>query len=419
MASTKLSPTEVVAALKDLTPEKAKELFFHLKVQLKTLDDIDTNHRGNMRKIYYVQAWFDHDVEASWEKIVAGLELIEMKVLAATLATRQGLRGTLTSAAVNTTPHLPSSPTTASSPSHPSLGPVAHHPPSPSLAGPMAHHPPSPSLGPVAHHPPSPSLAGPMAHRPSFPSLGPVAHPTAPSDRVAQVRAEIDRLIKLFSNLMSGAQTEMSAKEAKHHSFLTTVVDCLLGLPVAQKAPHDRFFYKNEDDFLMARNMRKLFTILRRYCNYRNYEILKVMVMEFCEAVLQRRMQEYCESLEKFEKATVIDVYLKAISAGVVLASEFTKMVMIIDKRTSVCTLHEVRKLKEIIAERASLQSYSVYIGDISQSSVRLVLWFPPSCLGWILGVMTPTFLGIHLLSGVVLHRSHLSILEWPHGKLV
>ena len=51
MASTKISPTAVVAALDELTTEKAKELFFHLKVQLKTLDDIDTNHAGNMRKI--------------------------------------------------------------------------------------------------------------------------------------------------------------------------------------------------------------------------------------------------------------------------------------------------------------------------------------------------------------------------------
>ena len=62
MASTKISPTAVVAALDKLTTEKAKELFFHLKVQLKTLDDIDTNHVGNMRKIHYVQAWFDQEV---------------------------------------------------------------------------------------------------------------------------------------------------------------------------------------------------------------------------------------------------------------------------------------------------------------------------------------------------------------------
>ena len=56
MASTKISLTAVVAALDDLTTEKAKELFFHLKVKLKTLDDIDINHAGNMQKMHYIQA---------------------------------------------------------------------------------------------------------------------------------------------------------------------------------------------------------------------------------------------------------------------------------------------------------------------------------------------------------------------------
>ena len=135
MASTKISSTAVVVAFDELTTEKAKELFFHLKVQLKTLDDIDTNHAGNMRKIHYVQAWFDQEVEASWEKIVAGLKLMGMKALAETLATQQCLRGTPSSAAVNLTPDLPSSLATApeasgpqtsrSSPSDPSLSPVA------------------------------------------------------------------------------------------------------------------------------------------------------------------------------------------------------------------------------------------------------------------------------------------------------
>ena len=165
--------------------------------------------------------------------------------------------------------------------------------------------------------------------------------------------------------------------------------------------------------------MRKVFAILRPYCNYNNYEILREVVMKFCEAVLQRRMQGYCESLEKFEKATFIAVYLKAISAGVVLASEFTKMVLIVNKPASECTLHEVRKLKETIAERASLQSYSVYVGDMSESSVQLELRFPASCVGWILGVFTLNFLATHLLSDVVLGQQHLSTLDLPQKMLV
>ena len=381
MAS-RISPKDVVNALKTLNDEQSKELFFQLDVQLHVLDGIEGNHKGNMRKIHYVQAWFDQEVEASWEKIVAGLKLIGKKALAETLATQQCLGRTPTSATVNLTPDLPSSPATA-----------------PEASGPQT-----------------------SGSSPSDPSLGPMAHPSSPSspsDRVSQVRAEIDRLTKLFSDLMFDAQEEMSMKQNVDPSFLKKAIDYLLGLPVAQKAPHAKFFRECEDDFLKAENVRKMFAILRRYCSYRNYAVLREVVRNFCEAVLQRRMQEYCESLEKFEKATFIDVYLKAIEASDVLSEEFTKMTVKINKPTSECTLYEVRKITEAIAEKANLQSYSVYIGAALEGSVQLELGFPASCVGWILGVFTPDFLATHLLSDVVLGQQHLSILDWPQEKLV
>ena len=378
MASVAISPKEVVNALQKLNDEQSKEIFFQLEVPLHILDQIEGNHRGNMRKIHYVQAWFDNEVKASWEKIVAGLELIGMKTLAASLATRQCLGGTLTSAAVSVTPDLPSSQAT-----------------------------PPEAVGPVT-----------SGSTPRHPSLGLVARPSSPSDRVAQVRAKIDQLSDTFSDLMSDTRDEMCARESIDPAFLKKFRDRLLDLPVAKKSPHTKFFRDHIKEILIA-DMKEIFATLRLYCSYRNYEILREVIRKFCEAVLQRRMLEYCELLENFEKATFINVYLKAIEASDVLTSEFKKMTLKINKPTSECTLHEVRKLKETIVERASLQSYSVYIGDISESSVQLVLGFPPSCLGWILGVMTPTFLTTHLLSDVALDEKHLSILDWPQEELV
>ena len=381
MDSTRISPPKVVAALDDLTTEKTKELFFHLNVQLKTLNDIDTNHSGNMRKINYVQTWFDKEVDVSWEKIVTGLKKIGMIALANKLSS-QCCAMTPFSAAISLVPDFPSFSATA------------------------------------------PEASAPQTTE-SFPSglsLSPRAHPSSPSspsDRVSQVRAEIDRLSDTFSDLMSETRDEMCMKENVDPSFLKRFRDRLLDLPVAQSAPHAKFFHKNEDDFLRAKNVEKIFAILRRYCNYRNYAVLREVVKKFCDVVLQQRMQEYCKSLEKFEKATTVDVYLEAIEAGDVLSSEFTKMTLKVNKPASECTLHEVRKLKETIAESASLQSYSVYIGDISESSVELVLGFPASCVGWILGVMTPNFLATHILSDMILGQQHPSNMYWPRDKLV
>ena len=367
-------------ALKTLNDEQSKELFFQLDVPLHLLDGIEGSHKGNMRKIHYVQAWFDQEVETSWEKIVAGLKLIGMKALAETLATQQCLGRTPTSAAVNLTPDLPSSPATA-----------------PEASGPQT-----------------------SGSSPSDPSLSPVARslsPSSPSDRVSQVRAEIDRLSDTFSDLMSDTRDEMCTRESVDPAFLNRFRDRLLDLPVTKKAPHAKFFDKRLDDFLNA-DTRKIFAILRRYCNYRNYAVLQEVVRNFCRAVLKQRMQEFCKSLEKFEKGTAVDIYLNAIKASDVLKTSFTKMTVKINKPASECTLHEVRKLKEAIAERASLHSYSVYIEEESVGSVQLELGFPASCVGWILGVFTPDFLATHLLH-VVLGQQHLSILEWPQEKLV
>ena len=380
--TSRISPKDVVNALKTLNDEQSKELFFQLDVQLHVLDGIEGSHKGNMRKIHYVQAWFDQEVETSWEKIVAGLKLIGMKALAETLATQQCLGGTPTSAAANLTPNLPSSPATA-----------------PEASGPQT-----------------------SGSSPSDPSLGPVAHPSSPSspsDRVSQVRAEIDRLSDTFSDLMSDTRDEMCMRESVNPAFLKRFRDRLLDLPVAKKAPHTKFFRESEDDFLVAKNIHKIFAILRRYCSYRNYAVLREVVRKFCEAVLQQRMQEYCESLEKFEKETAVDIYLKAIEASDILKTSFTKMTVKINKPASECTLHEIRKLKEAITERASLHSYSMYIEEESVGSVQLELGFPASCVGWILGVFTPDFLATHLLSDVVLGQQHLSILDWPQEKLV
>ena len=65
MASAAISPRAIVNALHNLNDEQSKELFFQLEVPLHILDGITADYRGNMHKIHYVQAWFDHEVRVS------------------------------------------------------------------------------------------------------------------------------------------------------------------------------------------------------------------------------------------------------------------------------------------------------------------------------------------------------------------
>ena len=359
-----ISPKDVVNALKPLNNEQSKELFFQLNVQLSLLDGIDNDYKGNMRKIHYVQAWLDCEVGASWEMIVAGLNQIGLNALAETLNNQYCMKG-------------------------------AHNPDLPL----------SPAIAPEAS---------------SF--LSPVPRPLSPSlsSEVSQARDEIDKFSDTFSDIMSAARDEMCKMESSDPQFLDRFRDRLLGLPVTKKAPHVKFFYRNEDDFLTATDMHKIFAILRRYCTYCNYEVIKVVVRKFCGCLVRQRMEEYCQSLERFEKSTVIDVYLEAISAGCFLSEEFNKMVMLIDRPTSVCTLYEIRKLKETLSESASLEPYSVYIGEVSRSSVELALGFPAICEGLILEALTTEFLVKNLLlEVVVVGQLKLSFLKGPQGKSV
>ena len=375
-----LTPRDVVNALQTLSDDQTKELFFQLKVPLHTLGNIEKDHKGNMRKIHYVQAWYDGDEGASWDRIVSGLRQIGLKTVAERLATQHGLSVAPASVDVNQSSHQMTPPVVVPS--------------------------------------------GPPASGPAAGELCPVATPSSPTpstDRVSQVRDDIERFDDTFSDLMFEARSELCLKESVDPSFLDKFCDRLLGLSVAKKATHTKFFRESEDEILEAKSMLKVFAILKRYCSYRNYEILQHIVNKFCKPALQQKMQEYCQSLEKFEKATPVDVYLAAIpdEANEELEKAFSKMVMRIDKPASECTLYDIRKLNEAIIQGSSLSSHSIYISSVADKCVEVVVRFPSSAVGWVLSAMTLAFMHTHLLSEVAVDGRQLTIVEADSDKLV
>ena len=377
-ASSEISLRDVAKALQPLKRDQLISLFVELRVPLHALDNSVSDCKGSEVRIRYSQAWLDHDPEANWEKLSVALKQIGMISLAEEIGPQSRVGRTLTPQAVEDVTPDPAAP-------------VEGVPESSELA-------PS-SLTTVATTTPSSS--------------------STITDKVSQVRDTIEQLTDTFLDLLSDTRSEMCVKESENPRFLDKFRDRLLGLPVSQTAIHAKFFRENEDEILDARNMCKIFAILSRYCNYRNPEILRELVRKFCEAVLQGKMREYCEFLERFEKATTVDVYLVAISAGEELSLAFTRMTVKINKPPSVCTLHEIRKMNEALAEKASLQSYSVYIESVSESSVLIVLRFPPSCVGWILAALTPDFMTTHLLTDVVVDEKQLAIEHTSQWKLV
>ena len=380
-ASAGLLLADVAKALETLTSEETKQLIIRFRVPLNVATDIETEYKtSSSRKTHSIQAWLNRDTEASWWKIVSGLSDLGMIVLAREIATQHGLSVAPASVDVNQSSHQMTPPVVVPS--------------------------------------------GPPASGPAAGELCPVATPSSPTpstDRVSQVRDDIERFDDTFSDLMLEAQSEMCLSESVDPSFLTKFRSRLLGLSVAKKATHTKFFRESEDEFLDAKTMLKVFAILNRYVSYRNYEILQHIVKKFCEAALQQKMQEYCQSLERFEKATPVDIYLAAIpdEANEELENAFSKLVVRIDKPASECTLYDIRKLNEAIIQGSSLCSHSIYISSVADRCVEVVVRFPSSAVGWVLSAMTPAFMHTHLLSEVAVDGKQLTIIEADSDELV
>ena len=124
----------------------------------------------------------------------------------------------------------------------------------------------------------------------------------------------------------------------------------------------------------------------------------------FCPT-LKGRTEKYLDSLTSFEKSTTIDVYLCAISAhpGGAIQQEFIRMTIKLKKEPSECVLYEIRELKESIEEKASLESYAMYIETPEEGSVRVVLHVHEE-VGFMVGaVFTLSFRQEYLLEDVTI----------------
>ena len=419
MASSKLSEKDVVNALRGLSDDETWQLFYHLGLPVHILANIKSNNTGETLIILCVHEWYKDDLEASWGKIVTGLRRIGLRVLAEQLATEHHVK-TQSSAADNLTSDPPNPPVAAQG-SDVTQSPVSSesNPAQPSSSVVSTDHPATntPNSAPSDPVQPSPATTHPAAvtNDPSHQVNKEIEQlEDSFADQVQKVKEEVEHFQENFTSMMSMTRSALCKKASEDSEFIEDFRDYLLFLPLSKRAPHDKFFRESEDDIVEAKSVQKLLAILRRYCNYSNYDLLLHLIKKFCNTAEKKRMQDYCQSLERFEMSTPVNVYLAAISASPAISEAFSRMAMKMNKPVSECTLHEIRKLKESLTEKAFLHSYSAYIDTIAESSVLVVLRFPPDCIGWVLAALTPDFIRTHQLMEVVMDGKYMYPTEAP-----
>ena len=343
--SSKLSTLDVSNSIRELTMEETRDLVFQMGVPLSILNDIATMYVGENRKQNFVQKWLDMNPKANWNQLVTGLRKINKHKLATDMEFLQVSKC-------------------------------------------------------LARY--DPELAQDVDASRS------IVNPVLSSDRkVEMVKRNIEKLEEEFTDIKSEARQSLTKRESQDSNFVEKFRDHLFDLPVSKKQVHIRFFSRHEDEILIAETIKKLFIILGRYCNYSNYEIIFHVVKRFCHE-LKGRTLKYCDKLTSFEKSTTIDVFLCAISAhpGGEISQKFIRMTMTINKTPSECTLYEIRELKESIDEKASVESYAMYIGSPGEGSVQVVLHVHKD-VGWMVGVvLTDDFRQKYLVTEVILTKS-------------
>ena len=154
----------------------------------------------------------------------------------------------------------------------------------------------------------------------------------------------------------------------------------LTKLPMLTKKKKLYFLDKRKRKILRADSMEEVFEILHPYWNYADYSLLDCIVEKNCDEELRHRMKSYKDKLHGFEKETTLESFRMAVPADPkVLPKYYSMLTATLEVDAAECTLFDVRKKFEKIADRANLQPYILQHIKTGYTQTSLFVSFPRS----------------------------------------
>ena len=418
---------DVAVALGELTWKDVKLVAVHLNhMSWATLEEIENSSSlGKERVIRAIDTWKRKDVDASWAQLVSALRAEKQNAVAEKIRARY-------------CPNVPDD-TQANIDQTVSLlresTATQHH----SVTSVDAYHPfPPHSRSSISFNA---STQTDKHLSPSFPVLltsGLDQHPSTESpqsassipildiqprimqcvdgnvaiseSRIKQLEEEIFDLDDHFAALQTDTHRYMFERERKSPTFVDTFRITLLELPQRQQVQYPTLF-EHRSKLRKARDVSKIFEIIRPHSNYMNYELLQLIIKRFGNSPLKIRMSKYVVKLETFEMNTTIVEFVAATNDSTEIPECYKNVIVKLKKDASKCTLHEVRLfVKKALTKKSLMMPHALMFQWASMNTVVVKLAVPHESLAHLSLAFDAEFQEIHSISQVVIDGDRLEV---------
>ena len=418
---------DVAVELGELTWKDVKLVAVHLNhMSWATLEEIENSSSvGKERVNRTIDTWLRSDVDASWAELVSALRAEKQNVIAERLRLRYCPSVPAdTQPAADETVSLLREPTAAQPRSVPSVDPSHPSPPHPhssisfsASTQATTHLSPSPvplSPGLDQHSstespPPTPTPA--LASQPHGPVQLVHGNVAISESRIQQVEEEILHLDNHYADLRSDTHIYMVERERESPTFVDKFRITLLELPQHQQVKYPTLFEGNTYKIHEARNVSRIFDIIRPYSNYMNYELLQLIIKKFGNSSLKEGMSGYVVELETFELKTTIVEFVAATNDSTEIPECYRSVIVKINRDASQCTLHEVRVfIKKSLAKKSLFMPHALMLQQASSNTIIVKIGVSPESLSRLALAFDAKFREMHSVSQVIIDGDRLEV---------
>ena len=227
---------------------------------------------------------------------------------------------------------------------------------------------------------------------------------TAPAEQVTVLLSKSDQhkcncvsktasaLMTQFRSVVVSATIYLSEKELSTKELQRFKIDLTM-LPLSTKYQKLHFLRKKKKKILRAESIQAIFDILEPYWNYVDYSLLEYIVKKYCNKKVRNKMKRYKVKLEEFEEETSVLDFTLALPDERKFPRKHTTLKATLQVDPAACSLRDARRIKESIAEKASLEPYVALLQGLRASSVVLMIAFPHAARKYVEQALDEEFL--------------------------